>query len=176
MTARLDVDAIAARAEAAPGGQWEAFTDSLRIPWSVPYDPDDVAHTDDADPGAYPWLSGRWLAVREGHWHTGSPDPGPELWEFLAAARGDVLELVAEIRRLRAVQRGAAPHPGPAAGRRRSLAATLDATVRRHAPRGRRAVRPAADIVADHSRPWTGTAMGEGGGGTAAGAKTGRTA
>lgn len=99
MTARLivfplDVDAIAARAEAAPSGQWEAFPDTLWIPWSADTD-------DDHDPGDY-WRSGRVLAVREFGWHTGSPDPGPELWEFLARARDDVLSLAAEVRRLRA--------------------------------------------------------------------------
>jgi hypothetical protein len=89
----LDVDAIAARAEAAPGGKWEAFTDALWIPWS--------ASTDDETDGHW-CSSGRWLAVREGGWHAGSEDPPPELWAFLAAARGDVLALAAEVRRLRA--------------------------------------------------------------------------
>lgn len=98
--APIDLDAITARAEAAPAGHWEAGTDCLQVPWCVPYDPDDFAHTDD-DTGD-PWRRGRWLAVREGDWHTGSPDPGPELWGFLAAARGDVLALAAEVRRLRA--------------------------------------------------------------------------
>ena len=103
MTAHLDIEAIAVRAEAAPGGRWEAGPDCLQVPWSAPGDPGDFARTDD-DTGD-PLFSGRWLAVREGWWHTGSPDPGPELWEFLAGARGDVLELVAEVRRLRAAQR-----------------------------------------------------------------------
>jgi hypothetical protein len=89
----LDVDAIAARAEAAPGGPWAAFTDSLWIPWTADTD-------DEYEPGD--WCgSGRWLAVREMGWHTGSEDPPPELWEFLAAARDDVLALAAEVRRLR---------------------------------------------------------------------------
>lgn len=87
-----DVDAIAARAGAAPGGHWEASADSLWIPW--------FASTDD-EPGGM-WCSGRWLAVQEGGWHTGSDDPPPALWEFLAAARDDVLSLVEEVRRLRA--------------------------------------------------------------------------
>ena len=93
-TARIppDVDAIADRAKAAPGGRWEAFGDTLWIPWS--------AAADD-EPGGR-WCSGRWLAVREGGWHTGSEDPPPELWAFLAAARDDVLALTAEVRRLRA--------------------------------------------------------------------------
>lgn len=89
----LDIDAIAARAEAAPGGNWEAFPDTLWIPWS--------AATDEDHDGEY-WRSGRVLAVREFGWHTGSEDPGPELWEFLASARDDVLSLAAEVRRLRA--------------------------------------------------------------------------
>jgi hypothetical protein len=98
MTARiiffpLDVDAIAARAEAAPGGNWEAFTDSLWLPWH--------AGTDDETDGHWS-TSGRWLTVREGIWHAGSEDPPPELWAFLAAARDDVLTLAAEVRRLRA--------------------------------------------------------------------------
>jgi hypothetical protein len=98
MTARiiafpLDVDAIAARAEAAPGGTWEAFTDSLWLPWHAEGDDDTDGH----------WsCAGRWLAVREHGWHTGSEDPPPELWTFLAAARDDVLSLAAEVRRLRA--------------------------------------------------------------------------
>jgi hypothetical protein len=106
---RPDLDAIAARATAAPGGQWETFTDSLRIPWSVPFDPDDIGHTDDDTDD--PWSTGRWIAVREGHWHTGSPDPGPELWQFLGSARADVLELVDEVQRLRAeLARAVRPH------------------------------------------------------------------
>jgi hypothetical protein len=90
----LDVDAIAARAEAAPGGCWEAWPDSLWIPWS--------ADTDDEHEPGETRHSGRVLAVREFGWHTGSEDPGPELWEFLASARDDVLSLTAEIRRQRA--------------------------------------------------------------------------
>jgi len=89
----LDVDAIAARAEAAPAGRWEAFTDSLWIPWAASTDDDTDGH----------WsCAGRWLTVREGGWHAGSEDPPPELWAFLAAARDDVLSLAAEVRRLRA--------------------------------------------------------------------------
>jgi hypothetical protein len=95
----LDVDAIAARAEAAPGGRWEAFTGSLWIGWS--------ADGDDEHDGRW-WESGRHLAVRESAWHTGSEDPGPELWAFLAAARDDVLALAAEVRRLRAAHAPAA--------------------------------------------------------------------
>jgi hypothetical protein len=93
----LNVDAIAARAEAAPGGCWEAFPDTLWIPWSADADDESDGH----------WsCSGRWLAVREGGWHTGSEDPPPELWAFLAAARDDVLSLAAEVRRLRAATVG----------------------------------------------------------------------
>jgi hypothetical protein len=90
----LDVDAIAARAEAAPAGNWEAFPDALWIPWHAAAD-------DDYDPASH-WCSGRVLAVREGGWHAGSEDPGPELWAFLESARDDVLSLAAEVRRLRA--------------------------------------------------------------------------
>jgi len=89
----LNVDAIAARAEAAPGGCWEAFPDTLWIPWSAGADDETDGH----------WSSsGRWLAVREHGWHTGSEDPPPELWAFLASARDDVLALAAEVRRQRA--------------------------------------------------------------------------
>lgn len=100
MTERPDIDAIAARAAAAPAGHWVAGVDCLQVPWRVPHDPDNWTRTDD-DTGD-PLRSGRWLAVQEGYWHAGSPDPGPELWEFLARARDDVLELVAEVRRLSA--------------------------------------------------------------------------
>ena len=88
----LDVDAITARAEAAPGGNWEAFPHQLRIPWSAPADEDPI--------GTWGW--GRYLTVQENEWHAGSEDPPPALWEFLAAARGDVLALAAEVMRLRA--------------------------------------------------------------------------
>jgi hypothetical protein len=96
----LDIDAIAARAEAAPAGNWEAFPDTLWIPWSASTD-------EDHDQGDY-WRSGRVLGIREFGWHTGSPDPGPELWGFLAAARADVLSLAAEVRRLRTALAAAA--------------------------------------------------------------------
>jgi hypothetical protein len=89
----LNVDAIAARAEAAPGGCWEAFTDRLWIPFHADGD-------SEYEPGD--WCeSGRWIGIREQPWHTGSEDPSPELWAFLAAARDDVLALAAEVRRLR---------------------------------------------------------------------------
>jgi hypothetical protein len=91
-----DVDAIAARAEAAPGGGWVAFTDQLWIPWSAP----------DDDPPAGAWDTGRYLRVEKGDWHAGSDDPPPALWEFLASARADVLTLTAEVRRLRAALPG----------------------------------------------------------------------
>lgn len=99
MTARItrippDIDAIVARAEAAPGGCWEALTCNLWIPW---HDGSDEEY----EPGD--WCgSGRWIGVQEQPWHTGSQDPPPALWEFLAAARDDVLTLAAEVRRLRA--------------------------------------------------------------------------
>jgi hypothetical protein len=88
----IDVDAIAARAEAAPGGCWVAFPDSLWIPWA--------ATTDDESYGT--WDAGRYLAIPENEWHTGSDNPPPDLWAFLATARDDVLSLAAEVRRLRA--------------------------------------------------------------------------
>lgn len=88
----LDVDTIAARANAAPGGRWEPFTDRVWIPW--------FADTDD-EPATH-YTSGRWIAIAEGSWHSGSEDPPPELWQFLAAARDDVLSLAAEVRQLRA--------------------------------------------------------------------------
>jgi hypothetical protein len=121
----LNIDAIAGRALAAPGGQWEAFTDMLWIPWFAGTDDE---FTDD-DTGSR-FNCGRWLAVREGGWHTGSEDPPPGLWAFLATARDDVLALTAEVRRLRAAladsrtaripARGTVPHrdgraPVPAA-------------------------------------------------------------
>lgn len=87
-----DVDAIAARAKDAPGGRWEAFADRVWIPW--------FADTDDEPATQY--TSGRWIAIAEGSWHSGSEDPPPGLWQFLAAARDDVLNLAAEVRQLRA--------------------------------------------------------------------------
>ena len=93
----LDVDAIAARAEAAPGGQWDSTSDLLWIPFH------DLDHDDEFEPGDM-CGSGRWIGIQEQWWHagTGSEDPGAELWTFLAAARDDVLALAAEVRRLRA--------------------------------------------------------------------------
>jgi hypothetical protein len=88
----LDVDAITARALAAPGGTWASFADKVQVPWTDPAD----------DPSSGQWNAGRYLAVQPGDWHHGSADPPPALWEFLAAARADVLALAAEIRRLRA--------------------------------------------------------------------------
>lgn len=95
----IDVEAIAGRAEAAPGGAWAAFPDGIWIPWTA--DGDD-------EPGTDTWTYGRWVTVQGQSWHTGSPDPGTELWDFLAAARDDVLQLAAEIRRLRAREQHAA--------------------------------------------------------------------
>lgn len=92
----LDLDTITARAEAAPAGPWAAGPDSLWIPWTADGD-------DEYEPGD--WCgSGRWVGVREMGWHTGSEDPPPELWEFLAHSRDDVLALAAEVRRLRAAR------------------------------------------------------------------------
>jgi rubrerythrin len=89
--AALDVDAITARASAAPGGYWVAFSGSTWIPWH--------AHDDDDRIG--PWDTGRYIGVYDGDWH-GTGQPPAALWEFLAAARADVLALAAEIGRLRA--------------------------------------------------------------------------
>lgn len=95
----LDVDAITARAEAAPGGEWVALTDSLWLrEWTTA--------ADDQPYGEYG--TGRYITVTEHDWHTGSADPGPELWAFLAHARPDVLALGAEVRRLRAALADAA--------------------------------------------------------------------
>jgi hypothetical protein len=102
----IDADAIAASAEAAPGGSWEAFADTLWIPWSAP---------GDDEPGDGTWCNGRVIGVREGDWHTGSDNPPPELWTFLAAARGDVLALAAEVRRLRTALSELAGEAGHAA-------------------------------------------------------------
>ena len=94
----LDVDAIAARAEAAPGGYWVAFSDSMWIPWDA---------ADDTPSPVSPWGHGRYIAIQENHWH-GTEEPPAELWAFLAAARDDVLSLAAEVRRLRAAASGPA--------------------------------------------------------------------
>ena len=88
----VDLEVITARAQAAPGGSWTAFTDRVQVPWSPP--------CDDAPYGR--WDAGRYLAVQAGDWHAGSEDPPPALYEFLAAARADVLALAAEVRRLTA--------------------------------------------------------------------------
>jgi hypothetical protein len=88
----VDTDAITARAQAAPDGQWEAFPAGLWIPYRADADDEAEQH----------WsCSGRWIALQEHPWHTGSENPGPELFEFLANARADVLALAAENRRLR---------------------------------------------------------------------------
>jgi hypothetical protein len=93
----LDVDAIAARAEAAPGGYWVVVGDSVFIPWGA----------DDDAPQASAWDHGRYLAVQDNGWH-GTEEPPAELWAFLAAARDDVLSLAAEVRRQRAAATEAA--------------------------------------------------------------------
>jgi hypothetical protein len=92
----VDVDAITIRAQAAPGGQWAAFPDSLWLPFS----------TDADDEQFGTWDHGRYITITDNAWHSGSADPGPEFWEFLASARDDILALAAEVRRQRAeVQR-----------------------------------------------------------------------
>lgn len=88
----VDVDAITARAEAAPGGTWIPFPGALWIPFRAADDDESDGHWSN---------SGRWIAMQEHGWHTGSPDPGPGLWGFLATARTDVLALAAEVERLR---------------------------------------------------------------------------
>jgi len=108
----LDVDAIAARAEAAPGGYWVAVGDSVFIPWAA----------DDDAPQASGWDHGRYLAVQDGDWH-GTAEPPAELWAFLAAARDDVLSLAAEVRR----QRAAASEPAALWRHVATLTAWLDA-------------------------------------------------
>jgi hypothetical protein len=94
----LDVEAIAARAAAAPGGGWIPFPDSVWIPWD----------TDDDTPPVSPWDHGRYIAIQENDWH-GTGEPPAELWAFLASARDDVLTLAAEVRRLNAALDTAAP-------------------------------------------------------------------
>jgi hypothetical protein len=98
-----DIDVIAARAAAAPGGHWIAWPDSVWIPWHG---------LDDAEP-ENAWGHGRYLAVQDNDWH-GSDQPPAALWAFLAAARHDVLALTAEVRRLRALLALTAQpqHPG----------------------------------------------------------------
>jgi hypothetical protein len=98
------VDSIEARALAAPTGTWTEFPDKVHIPWS--------AEGDEQPDG--PWGWGRYLAIPENEWHVGMDDPPPGLWEFLAAARTDVLTLAAEVRWLRAAL--AARPSGPSAG------------------------------------------------------------
>lgn len=87
----LDVDAIAARAEAAPGGYWLRTGDQVWMPWAVPGDADPVSPHD----------HGRYLAIEDGDW-TAAPLTPPGLMDFLTRARDDVLALAAEVRRLRA--------------------------------------------------------------------------
>lgn len=90
-SARTDVDIIAARAAAAPGGTWTDEGDRIWIPWSALDDAEPFRDGDD----------GRYIGVLPGSWH-GTTEPPAALWAFLAAARDDVLMLAAEVRRLRA--------------------------------------------------------------------------
>jgi hypothetical protein len=94
-----EVDAIAARAATAPGGTWTDEGDRIWVPWSAL---DDAGPFRDGD-------DGRYIGVLPGYWH-GTTEPPGELWEFLAAARHDVLTLAAEVRRLRAALATAAPN------------------------------------------------------------------
>lgn len=89
----MDIDAMEARALAAPA-EYRVFNDSIWIPWS------DVDH-DDENFGQF-WDSGRWVKIDPSPWHegTGSEDPD-EIWPLWGNARGDILALVAEVRRLR---------------------------------------------------------------------------
>jgi hypothetical protein len=100
----LDLEGIAGRAEAAPGGEWDSFPDGIWIPWT--------ACGDDEPRG--PMTYGRWITVQEQDWHIGSEHPPTELWQFLARSRDDVLALVAEVRRLRAARE--VPPTGKTAG------------------------------------------------------------
>jgi hypothetical protein len=88
----VGTDAITARAQAAPAGQWEAFPCALWVPFRADGDDETDGHWSN---------SGRWVALQEHGWHAGSQNPGPELWEFLASARADILSLAAENARLR---------------------------------------------------------------------------
>ena len=98
-TIEPEVDAIAARAAAAPGGYWADLGGCIWIPWSA---------LDDAEPLST-WDHGRYIAVQDNPWQ-GSTEPPGELWEFLAAARDDVLTLAAEVRRLRTALTAAGPN------------------------------------------------------------------
>jgi hypothetical protein len=108
----LDVDAIAARADAAPAGYWVEFPDSVFIPWGA----------DDDAPQVSAWDHGRYIAIQDNDWY-GTEEPLAELWAFLAAARDDVLSLAAEVRRLRA----AASEPAALWRHVATLTAWLDA-------------------------------------------------
>jgi hypothetical protein len=92
ITNPLDLNAIEARALAAPGGEWAEFPDGIWIPFT------DVVN-DDEHYGRS-WDSGRIVRIDEQHWHTQGADPDG-LWPFLATVRPDVLALVREVRRLR---------------------------------------------------------------------------
>lgn len=79
----LDVDAITARAEAAPGGLWQHADGKVSI---AP----DPAMPEEA------W----YLSADDCSW-AGARDMPAELAGFLTTARSDVLALAAEVRRLR---------------------------------------------------------------------------
>lgn len=110
----LDVDAIAARAQAAPGGYWLTGTadGGMWIPWSAP---------DDREP-AYGWDHGRFISEIPGEdWYGPSGGHVPAaMWEFITHAREDVLALAAEVRQLRAQLASRAPGPDPAHGHGRA--------------------------------------------------------
>lgn len=112
VTVPLDVDAITARAQAAPGGYWVVVGDSVFIPWDAAGDAPQVSA----------WDHGRYLAVQDSDWY-GTAEPPAELWAFLAAARDDVLTLAAEVRR----QRAAASEPAALWRHVATLTAWLDA-------------------------------------------------
>ena len=90
-SAPTDLDVIAARAAAVPGGSWTDEGDRIWIPWSALDDAEPFRDGDD----------GRYIGVLPGYWH-GTTEPPGALWAFLAAARDDVLTLAAEVRGLRA--------------------------------------------------------------------------
>lgn len=112
-TVLLDIEAIARRAENAPGGDWVQVGDQVRVPWTAPgdagYDTDDY------------WMafldSGRYLTIADSDWIDCGNITPPGLMEFLEHSRQDVLALAAEVRRLRGLL---APGlaPGPAVGAR----------------------------------------------------------
>jgi hypothetical protein len=91
----LDLDAITARAQAAPDGYWVTFPDSIWIPW----------HADtDATPCS-PHDHGRYIAVQDGDWLNSGPAVAatetPEhlaqrIYEAACSAPGAIYEIMAQ--------------------------------------------------------------------------------